>query len=122
MTRNTIIPYRKDLKTKARALRKDSTFSEVLPWQEIRKKQIEGYQFHRQVPILDYIVDFYCHELKLALEVNGNSHEHKVNYDEKRRQRLQKQGVTVLDIDDLDVKRDLNRVLNEIVLSIHELE
>ncbi|WP_425390822.1 DUF559 domain-containing protein [Ekhidna sp.] len=47
--KNEIISYRKDLKTKAREMRKDSTLSEVLLWQEIRKKQL-GFQFHRQVP------------------------------------------------------------------------
>ncbi|MCB0506202.1 MAG: DUF559 domain-containing protein, partial [Cyclobacteriaceae bacterium] len=66
--KNRIIPYRKDLKEKARDLRKHSTLAEVLLWQEIKGKRIKGYQFHRQVPMLDYIVDFYCHELALAIE------------------------------------------------------
>ena len=74
MSRNKIIPYRRDLKVKARRLRNESTYSEILLWQEIKNKQL-GYQFHRQVPLLDYIVDFYCHELHLAIEVDGNCHE-----------------------------------------------
>jgi len=76
MSRNTIIPYRKELKSLARKLRKNSTLSEVLLWIEIKNKQLEGFQFHRQVPMLDYIVDFYCHELKLVIEIDGDSHFH----------------------------------------------
>ncbi len=114
MTKNDIIPYRRDLKEKARVLRKDSTLSEILLWQEIRKKAL-GVQFHRQVPILDYIVDFYCHELKIAIEIDGDSHEWKVNYDKKRIARLNEVGVQVIIFDDLDVKKDMNWVLNQIV-------
>ena len=111
--RNKIIPYRKDLKAKARELRKNSTLSEVLLWAELRKKQL-GVQFHRQVPILDYIVDFYCHEMKLAIEVNGISHEYKVAYDKKRVSRLQSESINVLIFDDLDIKNNIKWVLNEI--------
>ncbi|MEP0987733.1 DUF559 domain-containing protein [Ekhidna sp.] len=119
MAKNGIIPYRKDLKEKARQLRKDSTLSEILLWQEIRKRQL-GVQFHRQVPILDYIVDFYCHEIKLAIEINGSSHEWKVEYDKLRAKRLKATGVSTLVFDDLDVKRDINWVLNQIVEYLQE--
>ncbi|WP_420577526.1 endonuclease domain-containing protein [Ekhidna sp.] len=102
------------MKEKARQLRKDSTLSEVLLWQEIRKRQL-GVQFHRQVPLLDYIVDFYCHERSLAIEINGLSHEWKVSYDNRRLMRLNEEGVTVLVFDDLDVKKDINWVLNQII-------
>lgn len=115
--RNEIIPYRKDLKAKARELRKNSTLSEVILWQEIRKKQL-GVQFHRQVPILDYIVDFYCHELKLAIEINGSSHEWKTKYDHLRIKRLESYGVKFLIFDDVDVKQNIKWVLNEIYFTV----
>lgn len=118
MMRNKIIPYRKDLKAKARELRKNSTLSEVLLWQEIRKKQL-GFQFHRQVPILEYIVDFYCHEKQLAIEINGMSHEWKVAYDQKRVNRLESSGVKVLIFDDLDIKNNLKWVLNDVHNELH---
>ncbi len=91
MARNKLIPYRPDLKEKARKLRNESTYSEVLLWMEIKNRKLLGYQFHRQVPMLNYIVDFYCHELMLAIEVDGDSHsavEAKA-YDLKRQQRLE---------------------------------
>lgn len=72
---NKIIPYKPELKFFARQLRKNSTLSEVLLWNKIRKRAL-GVQFHRQVPMLDYIVDFYCHEIGLAIEVDGKIHEH----------------------------------------------
>lgn len=62
------------LKQLARELRKNSTLSEVLLWDELNKKKL-GFEFHRQVPIKNYIVDFFCHELMLAIEVDGSSHD-----------------------------------------------
>lgn len=114
MAPNKIIPYRKDLKEKARYLRKNSTRSEILLWCAINNRQIKGYQFHRQVPLLSYIVDFYCHELKLAIEVDGRSHDYKVGYDKRRQIELGQYGIKVLRFDDLDVKKNPNFVVNEI--------
>ena len=101
MSRNKIIPYRSDLKARARRLRKESTYSEILLWQEIKNRQL-GYQFHRQVPLLDYIVDFYCHELQLAIEVDGKCHESDLakQYDAKRQARLEECGIRFLRFDD----------------------
>jgi len=50
------------------------TLSEVLFWQELKGKQMLGYDFDRQRPIDDYIVDFYCKDLKLVIEIDGESH------------------------------------------------
>ncbi len=117
MLRDTIIPYRKDLKRLARKLRKNSALSEVLLWIEIKNKQLEGYQFHRQVPMLDYIVDFYCHELKLIIEVDGDSHYHDdtPEKDKIRQERIEQYGVTFLRFDDIDVKQNMARVLCTII-------
>ena len=124
MSRNRIIPYRKDLKVKARALRKNSTLAEVLLWCEIKNKQILGYQFHRQVPMLDYIVDFYCHELSLVIEVDGDSHYHDdaPARDRVRQARIENYGITFLRFDDLDLKKNMAWVLNTIIDWIKEYE
>ncbi|GAA4307747.1 endonuclease domain-containing protein [Nibribacter koreensis] len=110
---NRIIPYRPDLKEKARQLRKNSTLAEILLWEEIRDRKL-GYQFHRQVPMLNYIMDFYSHELRLAIEVDGDSHNHKADYDAHREQELKAYGLTVLRFGDLDVKRRMAYVMQEI--------
>ena len=112
--KNLIIPYRKDLRAKARELRNNSTLSEVLLWNEIKNCRIQEVQFHRQVPMLDFIVDFYCHELQLAIEVDGESHQDKMAYDAKRQQQLELYGVKFLRFDNLDVKRNMRWVLDEI--------
>lgn len=72
---NKIPPYNPKLKELARQLRKNMTLGEVLLWQEIRNRKL-GVQFHRQVPIKEYIVDFYCHELLLVIEIDGSTHDH----------------------------------------------
>ncbi|MBT6416907.1 MAG: DUF559 domain-containing protein, partial [Candidatus Marinimicrobia bacterium] len=57
------IYYNPKLKQLARNLRNNSTLAEVLLWNELKQKRMRGYQFYRQKPILDYIVDFYCSKL-----------------------------------------------------------
>ncbi len=111
MSKNYLIPYREDLKVKARELRKNSTLSEILLWQEIKERKLLGYQFHRQVPMLDFIVDFYCHELKVAIEIDGSSHNYTYDYDCNRQDELEKYGVNFLRFDDLEVKKDLQNVI-----------
>ena len=121
MARNQIIPYNPKLRAYARKLRNNSTLSEILLWKKIKGKSL-GYEFHRQVPIDNYIVDFYCHELKLAIEIDGSSHDNKLLYDLKRQKRLEELGVTVLRFDDLDVKLNVNDVIRALVLSIGKLK
>lgn len=65
MAKNNIISYNPKLKQYARQLRKSTTKSKRVLWQEIRDKKL-GVEFHRQVPIDEFIVDFFCHELKLT--------------------------------------------------------
>ena len=104
--KNKIIPYNPKLKEYARELRKNSTLSEVLLWKNIKNKAL-GVQFHRQVPMLEYIVDFYCHELMLAIEIDGDSHLYKYEYDSKRQGELEKEGVVFLRFTDLDIKQNM---------------
>ena len=115
MARNKIIPYRRDLRLRSRRLRNESTYSEILLWQEIKNRQL-GFQFHRQVPLLNYIVDFYCHELQLAIEVDGAIHDstEATIYDAKRQARLEAWGVKFLRFDDARIKGDIKKVIIEI--------
>ena len=120
--KNPIIPYRKDLRSKAKELRNNSTLSEILLWNEIKNRQIDGFQFHRQVPMLDFIVDFYSHELKLVIEIDGDSHNDKVTYDDLRQQKLEAYGLRFLRFDDLEVKRNMCWVLDEIWEQVQALK
>lgn len=81
--------YNKKLKPLARKLRNNSTPAEIRLWSEIlQAKKMEGYSFLRQRPVLNFIADFVCKELKLIIEVDGSSHqgEQKWYKDKKRQQ------------------------------------
>ena len=84
MKRRKIIPYNPKLKEFARKLRNDSTFSEILLWSYLKKKQMRGFDFDRQKPIDSYIVDFYSKDLMLAIEIDGESHYGNEKRDEER--------------------------------------
>ena len=92
------------------------TLSEVLLWQKLNKKQMLGFDFDRQKPIDNYIVDFYCKDLQLAIEIDGESHDYEeasVN-DQIRQSKLESLGVHFLRFDDLEVKKEMKYVLNHI--------
>lgn len=115
------IYYNPKLKPLARKLRNESTLSEILLWKEIQNRKMLGYRFTRQKPIGNYIVDFYCSELKLVLEIDGDSHiEESFEKDMKRQKWLESIGLTVLRFCDLEVKKDLNNVLMSIEGWIYE--
>jgi very-short-patch-repair endonuclease len=120
LTKNRIIPYREGLKAKARELRRNSTLSEILLWQEIKERKLFGYQFHRQVPLLDFIVDFYSHELQLAIEIDGDSHNQNYKYDVKRQSELEQYGVQFVRFDDMEIKRNMSNVLRTLENWIRE--
>lgn len=120
MPRNTIIPYNPKLKQFARDLRNNSTLSEVLLWRQIKGQKL-GHEFHRQVPIDEFIVDFYCHELMLAVEIDGDSHNDKYNYDMNRQTKLQDLGVKFVRFSDVDVKKNMTGVLSALKNKIDEI-
>ncbi len=95
--RNRIIPYRRNLKQIARKLRKNSTPGEIALWLQLKGKRL-GVGFHRQVPIDKFIVDFYCHDLMVAIEIDGRIHDHPEQHekDRLRQQRLESFGIRFL--------------------------
>jgi very-short-patch-repair endonuclease len=117
-----IIPYDPKLKALAKELRQNMTLSEVLLWQKIRNKQMLGFDFDRQRPIDKYIVDFYCKDLKLAIEIDGSSHHNEERYlaDVERQKQLEKLGVRFLRFNDLDVKKNMNDVLRVLQIWIED--
>jgi very-short-patch-repair endonuclease len=110
---NTFYPYNPRLKKLARELRKNMTFGEVLLWQKLRGRQL-GYQFHRQIPISEYIVDFYCHELFLAIEVDGSSHDHPdvAVSDLERQSEIEALGIHFLRFEEKEVRDDVDSVVD----------
>lgn len=111
-----IIPYNPNLKELARTLRQSMTYSEVKLWNKLKNFQMMGYDFDRQRPILNYIVDFYCKDLLLAIEVDGITHhdEHVTTKDEIRDDELNMYDVYVLRFNALDVAGNINNTLRVI--------
>jgi len=116
------IYYNPKLKERARELRNNSTLSEVILWKQLKSRQMHGYQFMRQKPIDNYIVDFFCSKLNLIIEIDGDSHNDKKDYDEKRQNKLEDLGLTLLRFYDREVKRNITgviQVLNDWIIK-HE--
>jgi very-short-patch-repair endonuclease len=109
---NTFYPYNSRLKKLARELRQNMTLGEVLLWQKIRGHQL-GYQFHRQVPISEYIVDFYCHELFLAIEVDGSTHDHPdvAVSDLSRQSELESLGIKFIRFEEKEIRDNVDTVV-----------
>jgi very-short-patch-repair endonuclease len=120
--RRKLIPYDPKLKDLARKLRNDSTLGEVLLWKELTNKQLYGYDFHRQKPLLKYIVDFYCYELNLVIEIDGQYHNHEETYklDLLREQELIKYDLTIIRFTEQEVRKDMFNVLRTIEQHILE--
>lgn len=112
--RDQWIGYNPRLKQIARKLRKDMTLAEILLWKEIKGKKVLGYDFHRQKPIDEYVVDFYCPRLKLVLEIDGDSHDGKEESDKVKQKKLESMGLTVLRFWDLDVRANVDGIVGQL--------
>jgi very-short-patch-repair endonuclease len=121
--RNKIIPYNPGLKQFARKLRNNSTKAEIAFWKAVKGKAL-GVEFHRQVPIDKFIVDFYCHELQFAIEIDGSIHwEASVAQNDVSRQaRLESLGVHFLRLTNEAVLKQITDVLELVAGKIEELQ
>ena len=111
------IIYNPKLKQLSRNLRNNSTLSEVLLWNELKARKINGYQFMRQKSIGNYIVDFYCSKLKLAIEVDGETHgfERAIVRDQIKDKYLASLGIHIIRYDYSDVKNDISGVIDHLI-------
>ena len=110
--KNTMnLPYNANLKEKAKSLRKAGVLSEVLLWQQINKKKFKGYDFDRQKIIGNYIVDFFCIDCAVVIEIDGITHNEKADYDADRDDYLKSLGLTVIHINAKDILNNLDGVM-----------
>jgi very-short-patch-repair endonuclease len=111
-----IIPYNPKLKELAKKLRKNMTFGELILWNELKEDKLLGFDFDRQRCIDNYIVDFYCKELMLAIEIDGRYHDHEdiLIKDEARQIKLESFGIRFLRFAEAELKDDLENVLRAI--------
>lgn len=110
-----VLPYNKNLTALARENRSNPTKAETKIWQEVLSmRQFEQYKFLRQKPIGGYIVDFYCSELQLVIEIDGDSHAETVEYDEERTKLLSSLGLQVIRYTNDDVLQNIEGVYDDL--------
>lgn len=105
------LPYNPALKNKAKALRKAGILHEALLWLELKSKKLNGLDFDRQKIIGNYIVDFYCAEKAVVIEVDGSSHDSKQHQDAERDQYLESLGLSVIRLLAKDVLQNVEGVV-----------
>ncbi len=107
---------------RARALRVRLTEAERHLWQRLRRKQLAGHRFRRQVPVGGYIADFVCLEAQLVIELDGGQHQQQSAYDERRDRAIAEQGFRVLRFWNDQVFRETDAVLSVILAALEEVK
>jgi very-short-patch-repair endonuclease len=100
----------------AKKLRDNATKAEELVWFVLRNNQLDGYKFRRQHPLHNYIADFYCHQLKLVIEIDGGYHQmpEQIKLDAERTENIEFQGLKVIRFTNEEVLSNLIAVVNRI--------
>jgi len=114
---------KKNIFLRAIDLRNNMTKAEKILWEELKKKEIFKARWKRQHPIDIFIVDFYCHKFKLAIEVDGEIHlnEEIQEHDDGREYEIEKYGIKILRFTNKEIFEDIESVKNSILLEIHFL-
>jgi len=105
-----------------RKLRNDAPPAEIILWRYLKGKQMEGYKFRRQYSVGRYVIDFYCPQLKLAIEVDGPSHylsEQARIYDHKRQRFIESFGITLIRVTNIEIYRTIEGVREFIMYTIN---
>jgi len=105
------LPFNPNLKERARELRKADNLAEIIFWKQVRNKQFLGLDFDRQKIVGNYIVDFYCKELGVVVEIDGDSHNEKMEYDAERDEYLKSLGLKVYHVRAEDVLNNIEGVM-----------
>lgn len=100
----------------AEFLRREMTEAEQVLWEALRNKRLAGFKFRRQHPVSKYVLDFYCHQAKLAIELDGEYHGDRAQqfYDTDRTANLQELGIDVVRFQNAKVLENLDEVLVKI--------
>lgn len=114
--------YNKKIETeKRRLLRKQQTFAEKIFWMHLRDRQVLGYKFRRQHSVDHFVIDFYCPELKLAVELDGNVHDlpEQKDYDKARQKYLEAFGIKFVRIKNEEFLGNPNKAFDKIEEAIN---
>ncbi len=105
------LPYNPKLRERAKKLRQAGNLPEVLFWNQVKNKQFKGFDFDRQKIIGNYIVDFYCSNCNVVIEIDGSSHDDKQDYDAARDAYLENIGLTVIHIPVAKIMNNMSGVM-----------
>jgi len=104
----------------AKLLRKNMTKTEELLWDKLKGKQILGLRFRRQHPIDIFIADFYCHEARLVIEIDGDIHNYSIEFDDGREAEIEEYNIKVIRFSNDQVINDIESVVNNIRTAVQE--
>jgi very-short-patch-repair endonuclease len=111
-------------KLKRRYLRNKATPAEKLVWIYLRKRQVKRLRFLRQYSVDQYVIDFYSPKIKLAIEIDGDSHfvdKKVIDYDKKREKYIEQFGIVFLRFRNLEIYQNLDKVFEKIEEKVEEL-
>ena len=108
-------------KTRRRELRRKQTDAENILWTHLRGRKLEKCKFWRQYSIGPYILDFYCPQIRLAIEVDGSQHEETVEYDQERKKYLIDLNITTIRYYNTDVMSNIQKVIEDIRKNINKI-
>ncbi len=122
MNSNVSKKLRQIAKTRCRELRKNQTNAEKIFWERVRNRRFTGLKINRQFPLFYkllgkesfYIADFYCHEKKLVIELDGKIHERQKEQDELRTKVLNSMGLKVIRFKNEEVEHNIENVLKQL--------
>ena len=120
LDKNMCFGAKHDVMELAKSLRNTLTYLERLLREKLKGKQICGLRFRRQHPISFFIVDFYCHEARLVIEVDGEIHVDKIDYDDGRSAEMEKFGIKVIRFTNLEVENIIEKVIKRIEAIVNE--
>ena len=103
-------------KSISRHLRKVATPAEVILWEEIRNRKLGGLKFRRQYPVLGFILDFYCAEKSLGIELDGSIHDSQDEYDKWREKVILEKGIRIVRFTNQEIIEDIEDVKRKIIL------
>lgn len=106
----------------AREFRKNPTKSEKIMWGVLRNRQFLNFKFRRQFLIDGYLVDFFCHELRLAIEIDGEIHLQQLDADQERQRIIENSKIRFLRIKSNDIENNLNAITKKLKLFIDNIK
>jgi very-short-patch-repair endonuclease len=120
LDKNMYFGAKPDVMELAKSLRNTMTYLESFLWEKLKGKQIYGVRFRRQHAIDFYIVDFYCHEARLVIEVDGEIHYDRIEYDDGRSAEMEKFGIKVIRFTNFEVENNIEKVIKRIEAIVNE--